>query len=47
MFSSTPHGVNTRMILILQNNLQGWMVGKAMMERIYVMFSNIKMFDNV
>ena len=47
MFSSTPHGVNTRMILILQNNLQGWMVGKPMIERIYVMFSNIKMFDNV
>ena len=31
------NGVNTRVTLILQNNLQGWMVRKPMMKRICVM----------
>ena len=47
MFGSTPNCVNTRMILILQNSLQGWMVGKPMMKCICMMFWNIKSFDNV
>ena len=32
------NGVNIRVTLILQNNLQGWMVRKPMMKYIYVMF---------
>ena len=48
MFGSTPNGVNTRLILILQNNsLQGWMVEKPMMKCVYMMFWNIKIFKNV
>ena len=42
MFGSTPDCVNTRVIFILQNSIQGWMVGKTMMKCIYMMFWNIK-----
>ena len=47
MFGSTPNCVNTRVILILQNNFQGWMIGKPMIKCIYKMFRNIKISGNV
>ena len=43
----TPNGVNTRVILILQNSRQVWVLGKSIMKCIYMMFWNIKIFDNV
>ena len=47
MFGSTHNGVNTRVILMLQNSLQGWMVGNPMVKCIYMMFWNINTFYNV
>ena len=47
MFGSTPNSVNTKVIVILQNSLQGWMAGKSRMKCIYIMFWNIKIFNNV
>ena len=43
----TPNGVNIRVILILQNSCQVWVLGKPIVKCIYMMLWNIKIFDNV
>ena len=47
MSGSTPNGDSyTRVILILQNSLEDWMIGKPMLNCIEMMFWSIMIFGN-